>query len=316
MRIEPRHAFDDFTRARIAQRPANRPPSLVSVLPHHHVVSRVHWIDAFRQVLDAKRAFETRVVECLDPPAHTLLHRGSDRLRNPAVDIVHDRILDRAVRVRRIHALEAVPSDPSLIEQCLNRLAVVLERDREISDAWIERARLIPGVGQRQQRQMLAKRDRRRIGKDRRHDVAWSAPRERERQRRINLRILRKCLGVWRKNGRTIARQRIRALFVVAQRRRDVHPVPKHHVAGIDEHTAAGVFTNDWKRRDRAGRERLAHAPRVVRVRRRAPIVPVFQNQQDLVPRAIETRHIGADIVRAVQPDRVGSQTRRKRNEQ
>jgi hypothetical protein len=52
--------------------------------------------------------------------------------------IVDEGILDRTIRIARVHALETMPRNPSLLEGKLNRLRVVLEGDTEESDAGVE----------------------------------------------------------------------------------------------------------------------------------------------------------------------------------
>ena len=75
MRIQPRHALDDLTRTWIGHGTPDRPSALVTILPLHHVVARVHWIHALRQELDPESAAQTRTGEGVFPPAHPLERR-------------------------------------------------------------------------------------------------------------------------------------------------------------------------------------------------------------------------------------------------
>ena len=139
VRVHVGDALDDLARARIALRAAEGPPALVAVHPHDGVVARVHGIGAGGQHLDAESAAQPGLIERLFPEARALDCRSAERLGNPRIDIVRDRLPEAAVRVVWIHALEAVTRDPSLFERSLDRLRVVLERDAEEADARIER---------------------------------------------------------------------------------------------------------------------------------------------------------------------------------
>jgi len=149
VRIQTRHAFDDLARARVAKRASDRPAALVAILPLDDVVASVHGVHALGQILDPEATLESGAVECVDPPADALFRRGSERLRNSAVDVVDEWVPDRTARIRGIHALEPMARDPALLERLLNGLRVVLENDAGEPDPRVERARFVAGIGKR-----------------------------------------------------------------------------------------------------------------------------------------------------------------------
>src|SRR5262249_11191554 len=98
-----------------------------------------------------------------------------------------------------------MPRDPALLERALDRLRVILERDAEESDAWVERARAISRVRQLNERDVLPKRKRAPVRDDRRHRFAWASLGG-ERQRHVDLRVLGECLRVRTIDARAVAR--------------------------------------------------------------------------------------------------------------
>ena len=232
------------------------------------------------------------------PPLHALQRRGANRLGNAAVDVVPDRLLDRRVRIVRVHALEAVARRPAHLRAAPGSAGVILERHAEEPDARILRARVKPGVGQLEKSQMLAQRERATVGHDRAHGAARAAGR-RERQRDVDLGVVGKCLRV-----RPCRRSTDRAptTYVPCCDRASV-PTTSFQ----SRMTSSVASTSSWpfssrqqrQRRDRARRERLGDRSRVVRIARASCGMPSSRGR-----RARDRRHgrTGRRVSRRLEP--------------
>ena len=125
-----------------------------------------------RQHLHTERASQASLVERFLPEPRAFDRGRAKRFGDAGIDVVDDRFAERAVRIVRVHALEAMTRDPALLERALNRLRVILERDAEEANPRVERAWPVFRIGQLDERDVLSKRERSAIRNDRRDRFA------------------------------------------------------------------------------------------------------------------------------------------------
>ena len=122
MRIQLHHGVNDLAGARINVALPHRPSPSGAVRPLDGGIANVHRVSAFGQIFDAQRVLESRLLERRIPPQRSHPRRGTDRLRNGAVEIKHNRLYRLAERGIRIFFLQA----PAIHQVTRERLIVGL----------------------------------------------------------------------------------------------------------------------------------------------------------------------------------------------
>src|SRR5262249_27012097 len=103
VRVDPGDAVEDLTGARVALRASDGPAALGPVDPLDARIARVEERRALGKVLDDERVLEAGLLEGVVPPERSPSDGRPLRLRDPAVQVIDDR-LDR-LGERRLRVL-------------------------------------------------------------------------------------------------------------------------------------------------------------------------------------------------------------------
>jgi hypothetical protein len=159
-RAERDVALDHLAGARVDDPAAVGPAARRPVRPLDHVVAHVERVRARRQHLHMEPGHESGQLERPGPPRSALDHRAPDRLGNPRIHVVHDRLLHVGVDHRGIHQLEAVAHQQAHVEVGADRARIVGEQHSIRAAARIPAARPVARIGEADQRLVLDDRDR------------------------------------------------------------------------------------------------------------------------------------------------------------
>ena len=211
-RAERHRGLDDLARARIRHAAAGTPAARRAVHPVDHVVADVHRVGAGRQDVHLERVRESSGVERLTPPARAVEQRLPHVLRRARVHVVLDGLHRVADDGTRICLLQAMAADVAHDHRIADRCAVVHVAQAAIPGARVIDARLVVGVRQLDQRDVLAqchRVGRRRHAGDRSREQPAAAPAARAAAGTDLLRSLRRPPGAAPAAGR-IAHERER----------------------------------------------------------------------------------------------------------
>ena len=275
-----------------------------------HVVADVERIDGVRQHLHLKAVDEARGLEGLIPPARAFHERSADRLGRGVVHVVDDGLDGLAARGTRVFLLQAVTRRKALHELPVQRLRVILVRDAVERGAGIGGAHHVARLGQRDEADAFADGDRFRV---RRHvtDIATRVAAG-ERQRDLDLGVPRKGLGLRHVDRTASAIHGVRALLRAAQVADGIVCITHGELGGVHEHASA-VLCLHGESEQRAAREALLDAARLVRIFRHATEIHVLLDQQHAWSAAREGDEPLASQLVAIEPDVVRAHAPRQR---
>ena len=190
LRTKQHRAFDDFPGTRVNDVVAVRPAACLAMNPVDYVVACIERADALRQDLDSQRVDEAGGSECLRPPAGAFDQRAAHRFGRGAVDVKHDRLLDRRRRRARIRLFQTKAMCQPIDDRRIERHRVVADQGRDAAGARIGNPRLVAGRRQPDQRVVRDQRD----GMWVRHDAAnfWPGLIAAEGLVRFEFHVLRK----------------------------------------------------------------------------------------------------------------------------
>ena len=203
---------------------------------------------------------------------------------------------------------------PVLLDRLGDRRRVVVKRQVDAAGARVGLARLVGvrgQVGQLDERMVLPHRNRR----GRRRHLAHQRTRRAvgdQRDRRLDLRVLREALGAWQIDGGAAGIHPVRALVGAAQPVAHAMRIAQQEVRGVDEHAA--VFRGlDLEAPEHRPREGVGHrlAFRGVAADRAEAVVGL--RQQDLRADPLEGHDGRVPQLPAVEADRIGSEAGRER---
>src|ERR1700690_1193637 len=141
-----------------------RPSPLRTVRPLDGGITDVHRVGALRQSLDAQRVPESRLLERRIPPQRAHPRRRTDRLRNGAIEIKHDRLHRLADRRIRIFLLQTPAVDQVTRKRSIVGLGKILKAHRAESHARVLIENLVTRCWHGDKRMMLTNTERMRIG--------------------------------------------------------------------------------------------------------------------------------------------------------
>src|SRR5882724_1803746 len=311
--VHPGHGLEDLAGTRVDQGVADAPAALVAVLPLDDVVAEIHGVGALGQQLDPEAALQARAVERLHPEAGALERRASDRLGNAAIDVVDQRIPDRARGIGGVLPLETMPGDPPALERRLDRLRVVLEADREEVHAGIELPRPITVVRERRERQVLPDGEGATVRHDRIDDMAGPVLRLKG-EGELELGVQGITAGRALMDEGSVPGEGVDALTGARELPDHIEPIAPEELGGIDQYPIT-LLGDERQCRHRTGGERLGYRAGVSRVvREGATVAPILQDDDLCRADRLEARHIAATSTAAVEADGIRAQAGRERS--
>ena len=326
-RAQRHHALDDLARARVGDRAADAPAARRAVDPVDHVVARVERVDVRRAHLDAERVLEPGRLERFRPPARAFQQRRAHRLGRARIEVVHDRLLDGADGRRGIGLLETVALHEPALERLVQAGRPLLVAVRDEAGARIVFSRPVAVVGQLDERVVHAQAGRLGARGHVAHALeeapaaevrvaAWPhAARGRARLLLEHVRELDLDLGVLREVERAgpveAAALLLELVSAGTQPLRQRQVVADQPVGRVHQHAPARLGRDREAPQDRA-RERVAHGPHLLGVRRVGAKGVLRLDQQHLGPGALEEDDALALQLSTVQADVVRAQPRRE----
>ena len=306
--------LDNFPRPRIDDAFAIRPAARRAMHPLNHVVAQIHRVRALRHHLDAKRIPVSCCLKRLLPPVRAFQQRRPNRLRRPAIEVIHDRLDGLAHRRARIFFLQAMPRRKPFYDRLADRRRIIHVRNPKKTRARIVRARLVSRRRQLHKRMMLAHRDRLRRRRHIFHPLAGMIARE--RQRRFDFSVQRKIFRPRQVKRTPLIVEPERPLLRARQNLRHVMCIAQEKLRRIHQHVrrgAAPIFRRRRKSPQRRLRKRLPHRRALVRIARHRTIIQIRLDQQNLRPDPLKPHDARLAHLPAVQPDVVRPDSRRQR---
>jgi hypothetical protein len=282
--------------------------------PVDDVVADVHRVRVRRQHLHLERIAEAGRLERLVPPGRALDQRAANRLGRAVVHVVDDRLHRLGHGRRRVLLLQPVPHDPALLDRVGDRGRVVVELDAEHADTRIDHARRVAARAERRQLDegmMLAQRHRLRRRRDLPDMIAGIAIRH-ERERRLDLRILRKPLRPRQIERAAALVEPIAALARLTKRVDGAEGVAEEEGGGVDEHARAfgGLHL---EAPEHGLREGVAHGPQLGGIGADGAVAVVRLDHQDLGADPLEGDDVRVAERAAIEAHRIRAEAGRER---
>ena len=195
MRIQLHYGVNDLAGAHVNMALPHRPPSPGPVRPLDGGIANVHRVRTLRQVLDTHRVPEARLLKRRIPPQRPHARSRTDRLRNGAVKIKHNRLHRLADYSVRIFLLQTPAVHQVTRERPIVGLGKILKASAAESHSQILLPGFISGRGHGHKRMVLADAQGMRIGL-----VQIALRIGSKRQERFHFGVERKAAGVFEIN--------------------------------------------------------------------------------------------------------------------
>ena len=214
--------------------------------PLNNVVAHIHGINARRQHLHLKCVLVAGCLECLVPPPRTVQQRRAHRFRRTAIQVVDDRLDGFAYLRRRVDLFQSMTATVVDAQVFADGRRVVSETAGVVAQADYPTTRVVRQwfvviVWKADKRMMNMNRHRARIRHNARQMLARGFTGESDY--RLNLRVIRECLGARQVHCRTGSVNTVSSLAAVTNYPRHAMRIADEECGRINDRRSRGRIT-------------------------------------------------------------------------